>query len=207
MVKAIDDATVKSGSNASKNYGSREALWSKNKAANPNARNVSFMKFDLGNIETSKISQAILRVRGEDPLSTAGVISHVYGIMDDTWNENSIAWNTAPNLCESLGTVHSIKDNFIEGIGTSAKFLGHLTSSPTEELLQLDVTNFLRDHGDQLVSLLVTREVRWNGEDVDDDLGSLRMVSKEHPGGTGPKLVLFLDPLKAPGNHEKGGNK
>lgn len=190
---AIDDAMVKSGSNVNRNYGSSQNLWAKNEPTNASARNVSFLKFDLNSIDTSTIDQAILQVMGKDSLSSNGVVAHVYGIMDDSWEEETITWSNAPNLAESQGVVDGIEDNFIEGVGSSAKFVGHLTSSPVKEYLRLDVSDFLRDHGDQLVSLLVTREVRWDGENVDDDLGALQMASKEREDGVAPQLLLFLE--------------
>lgn len=206
IFSATDDAMVKSGSNVNTNYGGSQNLQVKSDPANPNARNVSFMKFDLGTTETNSIDQAILRVTGEDPLSPHGVIAHVYAVLDDSWDEDSITWNTAPNLGNSIGTVHGIEDNFVEGIGSTAKFVGHLTSSPTESLLQLDITDFVKDHGDQLISLLVTREVRWDGENVDDAVGSLQIASKERVGGTGPQLLLLLDIPPLPGDFNEDGS-
>ncbi|WP_218932004.1 CBM96 family carbohydrate-binding protein [Adhaeretor mobilis] len=203
---ATDDAMVKAGSNANSNFGTSDNLIVKNHPTNAGARNVSFMKFDLGATDTSLIDQAILQVTGEDAISSNGVISHVYGIMDDTWDEDSITWNTAPNLESSSGTVNGIEDNFVEGIGSSASFLGHLTSSSSEDLLQLDITEFLVDHGDQLISLLVAREVRWDGEDVDDSLGSLQIASKERAGNSGPQLLLFLDSTTQPGDFDLDGD-
>ena len=205
VLGATDDAMVKAGSNANTNYGGSDNLWVKNEPTSAGARNVSYMKFDLGAIDAGAIDQAVLRVTGEDALSPNGVITHVYGIVDDAWDEDTITWNTAPNLAPSVGVVDGIEDNFVTDIGASAEIVGHLTSSGEESILQLDVTDFVRNHQDQLVTLIVAREVRFDGENVDDDLGSLRIASKERSGSTGPELVLFVNDAVLPGDFNADG--
>ena len=191
LLTATDDAHVRSGVNVNTNYGTNDDLRAKNDPTNPNARSVAYLKFDLGSIDPSQIEQAVLQITGEDDRSD-GVITHVYGLTDDSWDEETITWNSAPNLADSLGAVDGIEDNFVEGIGDSAKFLGHLTSTSDERLLQLDVTALIKDHGDAFASLLIAREVRFDGENVDDDLGSLQLASKERVGDAGPQLKLRL---------------
>jgi hypothetical protein len=200
-----DDAMVKAGANADTNFGSSPNLYAKNSIANPAARNVSFIKFNAGSIATTEIEQAILTVDGENTGSASQVIAHVYGVTDDAWNEATINWNNAPNLIDSLGTaVDDISENFIEGIGTSASFVGHFTGVASTRDMSIDVTNFVRAHPDQEVTFLIAREVRFDGEDVDDALTSLRLSSKES-GASGPKLSLMLSALALPGDYDDNG--
>ena len=205
VLDVVEDTMVSAGANSNTNYGTSPDLSVRNSSTESNARDVSFMKFDLGSVSTASIDQAILQVTAEDTLSSNGVVTHVYGIMDDSWDESTMTWFSAPNLANSFGTVDGIEDNFIEDVGTTAHFLGHLTSSATEEILRLDISDFLRDHGDQLVSLLVTREVRWDGENVEYGVGSLHMASKESADSTGPQLLLFVNETPLPADFNEDG--
>jgi hypothetical protein len=204
---ATDDANVKAGLSGGNNYGASPNLYAKNEPTNPEARNVTFIKFDLGALDSAHVEQAVLRVFGEDDGSDplAHVIAHVYGIAGDAWDESTITWDNAPNLAASTGTVDSIDDNFIEGVGTTAAVLGHFTGTPTGREMLLDVTSFVRDHADQQLTFMIAREVRFNGENVIDDLTSLKLASKERGTDSGPQLLLSLDELALPGDFNGDG--
>jgi len=192
---ATDDALVKAGGNASKNYGTSPNLYAKNQPATAGARNVSFIKFDLGQLGTAGIDQAVLRVFGENQGSDPTVIAHVYGLASDQWSESTITWNNAPNLgaTQNLGQVNDISQNFIEDVGGTATVLGHFTGTQTPGELMLDVTSFVKDHPDKQLTFLVAREVRFDGENVDDALTSLKLASKERDASLGPQLLLSLN--------------
>ena len=202
---ATDDAMVKSGGNSSSNYGTSPNLYAKNDASNPAARNVSFIKFDMGLIGASAVEQAILRVAGENEGSDPTVITHVYGLLGDNWTEETIDWNNAPNLAESLITVNDISHNFVEGIGTTAQIVGHFTGSQTVRELMLDVTPFVQEHPDQQITFMIAREVRFDGENVDDALTSLRLASKEDGVDAGPQMILSLNDSALPGDFDFSG--
>lgn len=202
---ATDDAMVKAGANAGVNYGTSANLLAKNDPTNPNARNATFIQFDLGDVDVSDVNQAVLRVHGENLGSAAQVIAHVYGIVDDDWDESTIIWANAPNLAASVSNVSDIADNFIEEIGETATFVGHLTGRKPASDMMLDVTDFLREHPDQKVSFLVAREVRFEGENVDDDLTNLQLASKERLTNAGPQLLLFLATAPIPGDFDSSG--
>lgn len=203
---ATDDAMVKAGANAAANFGDGPNLYAKSEPVNPAARNVSFVKFNTGTIPASSIEQAILQVHGENAGSASQVIAHVYGLTNDAWNESTINWNNAPNLADSNGTaLDDISENFIEGIGASANFVGHFTGLATERDMAIDVTSFLRDHPDQEVTFLIAREVRFDDENVDDDLTSLQMASKERGAEPGPQLLLSLSASPLAGDYDRNG--
>ncbi|MBA4105965.1 MAG: hypothetical protein C0485_09420 [Pirellula sp.] len=202
---AIDDAMVKAGTNANGNFGTSPNLYAKNEPINAAARNVSFIKFDLGAIPIDSVEQAVLRLHGENDGSAAQVIAHVYGIVDDAWDESTITWSNAPNLADTAGPVNDISHNFIEGIGESATVLGHLTGTHTSRELMLDVTSFVREHPDQKLSILIAREVRFDGENVDDDLASLKLASKERGGEFVPQLLLSLNAMALPADFDGNG--
>lgn len=201
-----DDAMVKSGTNANANFGSSPNLFAKNDAVDPAARNVTFIKFDTGTLAKSSIENAILQVYGENTGTDAAVITHVYGIADDNWSESTITWNNAPNLKDSLGTaVDDISENFIDDVGNTAHILGHFTGIAASRTLSLDVSDFVRENPDRQVTFLIAREVRFDGENVDDALASLRLASKERGTDPGPQLLLMLDSTALPGDYDRNG--
>lgn len=203
---ATDDAMVKAGGNAASNYGNSPNLYAKNEPTNPAARNVSFIKFDTGSIAASTVEQAILQVHGLNAGSASQVLAHVYGLTDDAWTESTINWTNAPNLADSTTTqLDDISENFIEGIGTTASFVGHFTGTGTPRDLAIDVTSFVRNHPDQELTFLIAREVRFDGENVDDDLTSLRLASKERGTEPGPQLLLSLSAGALPGDYDRNG--
>lgn len=208
---ATDDAMVKSGSNAASNFGTSANLFAKNDPLNPAARNVSFIKFDMGDVGAAAVEQAILRVHGENDGSDATVITHVYGLLGDDWDEETITWNNAPNLRDSLGVVNNISHNFIEGIGTSADIVGHFTGTQTARELMLDVTPFVQAHPDEQITFLIAREVRFNAndvanaDDVDDALTSLKLESKDSLTDVGPQLILSLNGSALPADFNGDG--
>lgn len=202
---ATDDAMVKAGTNANANFGASSNLFAKNEPLNAAARNVSFTKFDLGSIPVDSVEQAVLRYYGENDGSADQVIAHVYGILDDAWSESTINWNNAPNLGAANGSISDVSQNFIEGIGDSVTVLGHLTGTQTARELMLDVTTFVREHPDQKLSILIAREVRFDGENVDDDLTSLKLASKERGGEYVPQLLLSLDASALPADFDGDG--
>jgi hypothetical protein len=202
---ATDDAMVKAGGNGDSNYGASANLYAKNDATNAAARNVTFMKFDMGAIGAESVEQAILRVHGENVGTDATVITHIYGLLGDDWDEASITWNNAPNLKDSLGTVNDISHNVVEGIGTTAEIVGHFTGVQTARELMFDVTPFVQSHPDQQITFLIAREVRFDGENVDDALTSLRLDSKESGADPGPQLILSLNSSPLPADFNGDG--
>lgn len=202
---ATDDAMVKSGGNSTINYGLSGNLYAKNDPTNAAARNATFIKFNLGQMQTAGVEQAVLKVFGENEGSADTVIAHVYGLTSDQWNELSINWSNAPNLAVSSGTIDRIGDNFIEDIGGSATVLGHLTGGQTAGDLMLDVTSFVKNHPDEEVTFLIARELRFIGDDFDDAETSLKLASNQRGANPGPQLLLSLGAAALPGDFD--GNR
>ncbi len=197
---------VKSGTNANSNFGTSPNLFAKNDAADPAARNVSFIKFNTGAINTDAVQQAILQVNGQNAGSASQVIGHVYAIDSNNWNEPTITWNNAPDLKDSLSAaVSSISDNFIDDIGNTAHFVGNLTGIASSRTLSIDVTDYVHDHPGQEITFLIAREVRFDGENVDDAITSLQMASKERGTSPGPQLLLTLGAAALPGDYDHNG--
>jgi len=203
---ATDDAMVKSGFNAGANFGDSVNLYAKNDAADPAARNVSFIKFDTGKIKTSEIEQAVFQVWGANVGTATEVIAHVYALTNDAWDEETITWDNAPNLKDSLGTsVDDISENFLEGVGTSAHIVGQFSGVASGRTTGIDVTDFLRDHPDQQITFLIARKVRFDGENVDDLYSALQLASKERGTNPGPQLLLSLSGRALAGDFDGNG--
>lgn len=201
---ATDDAMVKAANNSTKNYGSSDNLVVKNVTDTPNGRNVSFVKFDTSDVGESEVERAVLQLYGENLGTDEFATAHVYAVLTDTWDESTLTWDTAPNLGDPVGVADSISDNFIEGISETAEFVGHLTADQSFKLLSLDVTDVFAEHPNDEVTFLIAREVRFDGENVDESVSHLRFASKDRAGGFGPRLLLDLrDPL--PGDYNADG--
>lgn len=202
---AADDAMVKAANNSSKNYGSSDNLTVKNVADSPNGRNASLVKFDTASVGSSSVERAVLELYGENLGSDEFATAHVYGVLADDWDESTVHWDSVENLIDTQGVALNISDNFIAGINETAEFVGHLTVSQDFEKVSVDVTDFLLEHDDQEVTFLIAREVRFDGEDVDETASHLRFASKDRAGGFGPRLILELRDQLLPGDFNQDG--
>lgn len=191
---AIDDAMVKAGANSAKNFGASDSLLAKNDPKNASARNVSFVKFDLGGVRPQRIERAVLQMWGKNDGSAKTVITQVYGLVDDDWREQTITWENAPNLAAAAGPIEGIAQNFVEGVGDSAEIVGHFTGTKRSEpeRLMLDVTRYVQAHPDQRITFAIARQARFDGENVDDALGALHFQSKEGLPERGPTLIIAI---------------
>ena len=192
VLTPTDDAMVKAANNGNKNYGSSDNLTVKNVADSPNGRNVSFIRFDASDVGSSTVERAVLELHGENRGTDEYAIAHVYGVLGDGWDESTLTWNTATNLADTSGVANLIAHNFVEGINDTAEFVGHLTVDQDFQMVSVDVTDFLFAHPDDIVTFLIAREVRFDGENVDDSVSHLRFASKDRAGDFGPRLLLDL---------------
>lgn len=190
----INDATVRAGNNSSNNFGASENIFVRNVTAGPNGRSVGLMEFDISAIGNSNVRRAVLEVNGEVNEGSADyVTTHVFAVRGDSWVEGSINWNNVNNLLDSQGAATEIADNFVTAVGETAEFVGHLTFSQDSGPVAVDVSNFLTANpGESVLRLLIAREVRFDGENVDRSVGAVRFDSKDTTDGTGPQLFLEL---------------
>ncbi len=71
--------------------------------------------------------------------------------------------------------------------------------------MSIDVSDFVREHPDQQITFLIAREVRFDGENVDDALTSLNVAPKERGIDPGPQLFLTLSNFALPGDYDHNG--
>ena len=91
----VADAVVKSGTEKRTNFGNAKTMNVEMNASHANANQVSYIKFDLSNIDKEQINAAILRLSGKST-SEVPYHFHVYALDDNNWNENTINWRNAP---------------------------------------------------------------------------------------------------------------
>ena len=194
-----DDATVRAANNSNNNFGDSENVFVRNVAAAADAggRSVGLLQFDTSTVVNSQLNRAVVEVFGEVNEGNAdSVTTHLYAIRGaGDWDETTITWDQVDNLADSTGNVVNIADNFVTGVGVTAEFVGNLTFTQDREVVSVDITDFLLANPDLLggnLRLMVAREVRVDGEDIDRSFGAVRFDSKDDAAGTAPRLILEL---------------
>ena len=186
---ASDDAMVQDGTNRTSNFASNSVCLVKNNSTDASERSAAFLKFHLPTIYLPDLQFALLTVRASSINGGNLVQAHVYGITDNDWSQNSIAWSNAPNLRQNVAAGSNYINNFILGQGTGAQMVGQFVAGATPQDCMIDVTKFIREHPTNDLSFLLAREVRFSA-DVEDSDG-LSIVSKEGDANNGPRLLLI----------------
>ncbi len=188
-----DDATVRAGNNINNNSGASNNVFVRNVTDGPNGRAVGLLQFDTSGIGNSIVGRAVLEVFGEvNEGSADSVTTHVFAIRGDDWDEDTVTWNDVNNLLDSQGPATEIADNFVTGVSDTAEFVGHLTFTQDTETVSVDITDFVNANPSDELRLLVAREVRVDGENVDRSAGATRFDSKDNSSGNGPRLIVEL---------------
>ncbi|WP_372798291.1 DNRLRE domain-containing protein, partial [Pontiella sp.] len=195
IIDATEDASVVDGINAGTQYGSESTLLVRNDPTTANERKATFIKFDLPVYYPPDIQRAVLTFTGKSE-SNVLTQAHVYGLDDDSWSEDSLTWNNAPNLLKGAAAGNLIENRVVSGQGDSAFIQGQLVfpnDSNKEQII--DVTDFLRSQSNREVSFMITQDPRW---DValpslavgDTQPGGLEIKSIE--SGSAPRLKIVL---------------
>ena len=104
-VTVLEDAFVRGGESANVNYESdtgQPLLLVKISPSNDSFSRQTFLKFDVSNYST--ITSAILHVSGSQTNSGDSFNVSVSKVLDDTWSESTITWNTMPTVSDAIGT-------------------------------------------------------------------------------------------------------
>lgn len=98
----VGDTYIQGGFSAGKNYGSEESLLIKNMDADKNVTRQALLKYDLSGY-TGEVGSAKLRVyTAVADAPSVGI--QFYGIENDSWNEQSVTWNTKPEMEHDIGS-------------------------------------------------------------------------------------------------------
>src|SRR6185369_15941445 len=107
--------------------------------ASTTADEATYLKFSLGGMAKSTVSRAFLQLTGSNINDATSTTLHVYGLLNDSWDEATVNWNNAPDLAGA-------SDAKLANVGTDATPVGQLTWDNTAHEWGLDVTDFVRKH-------------------------------------------------------------
>lgn len=157
---AIEDAVVKGGKSSNKSFGTAKVMNVEMNASNADKNQVSYLKFDLSDLNKNTINAAVLKVYGKTSDQSPYRL-HVYALEDTSWNEQSLTWNSAPNL-----DTNQVR---IKDVGRSAHIAGEISFTSSEDYHMLDVTSILRKNKNKAITFVLVREVRQLGDDADNN--------------------------------------
>lgn len=201
VIPASQDGYVNQGSPTTSFNG--DELRVRNSGSAASGRDVTFLKFPVTGVDPGSLTHALLGITALDPAATsgtsAGIITHVYGVNDNAWSAGSITGNNAPNLGDPAAVISTIDDNYVTGLGTTAQIIGQFAATGTEQLLQVDVSRWVRERleaGASNLTFLIARQIRYDG-DV-DGTQSLAIRSAEYASGAfAPTLTIAAVPEPA----------
>jgi len=177
----VGDTCVTVGSKA--NHGTDPILKVSTHHAEQSKRNVALMRFNLPDKkpETRVLLSLSGRNAGRDPEKRE--ILHVYLLDDESWDEKTVTWETAPGVgkypkdgewlkTDGSGPMVAIEDNYGgvkpgTGLGLCGKFIGQLSfHKGSWQQMHLDVTRALEMNtfkkGKSSATFLIARIVRYD---------------------------------------------
>ena len=164
----IQDSYVRSGSNADTNFGQSNELEVREASAVNSVRE-SYLQFNLSSVEN--VESAVIRLYSTRDRSANITIS---GAGNSNWSENSITYNNAPSIGDSISTV----------------LLG-----PVNTWYEWDVTEYVKSNeGRSRVSFALQSESNSPrivfSSSEGDFAPELKILTKEPPSG-GPRIVTM----------------
>jgi autotransporter-associated beta strand protein len=164
------------------NYGALSTA-SVARSATTTADQATYLKFNLGANDKSKVSRAVLSLTGANAVDSTLATLHVYGILNDSWNELTINWSNAPDLAGA-------SDAKLANVGTDVFPVGQLTWNNAASEWGIDVTDFVRKHPNADLSFVVIREQRFTNDGA-GEIARIDLNTREAASGS-PKLALSL---------------
>lgn len=176
------DAMVAGGKYARKNFGRAKEMAVTLDAANPAQNKVTYLHFDLANIDPRKASRVILSAHGHLVSGDAPFRFHVYAIPSAGWDQRRLTWQNAPQL--------DAREALVLEAGRKAFLAGQLAMGREKQYHHLDVTELVREHGGQGITFVLVRETRHLGDD--EDKGSQALIGSRESRNP-PRLELWLE--------------
>ncbi|MGI8966927.1 MAG: DUF7594 domain-containing protein [Limisphaerales bacterium] len=198
IISASEDAQVKDGVNSGVNYGAATTMTARNDTATRDNRSAGLVKFQLPVLTRTNVQYAVLSLSASTVSATATAQAHVYGLDNNNWAQGTVTWTTAPNLLGNIAAGALIKNNFINDLGGTAHVVGQVVVSfPTASEKLIDVTDFIRNGTNSIVSFLTSQDPRWDTElpsqaSGDTQIDGVKIVTSDG-GSTGPRLRLVLN--------------
>ncbi|MGH9419099.1 MAG: DUF7594 domain-containing protein [Thermoanaerobaculia bacterium] len=102
-IPATADTYVRAGSFSAQNFGTAHTLLAKKGVADDDTRR-AYLTFDISAVGDG--DSVTLRLSGRLSSSAShNVVTTVYAVPDVAWDENSVTWNSRPDLGKVLGKV------------------------------------------------------------------------------------------------------
>ena len=181
---AISDASIRQGDFSAVNFGNKPTLHVA-RNINNSSNFISFIKFKVDKSIKDNCNKASLRMYGqrlsEYDYDEPSVV-RVYGLADDKWEETEITAANAPAINRTVSAVRS------GVISVESPPTGHLSFTKNAGFSEIDVTYFLKDHKDDVVTFLLIRELRWPGENT--DFAGAKITAREGDKEQVPRLQI-----------------
>jgi acetyl esterase/lipase len=164
-----------------------------------NGRKVCLVRIPIPENGSPNIHSIVLTVNAATSSGTDPVRAHVYGVVDNSWQESSATWaNTTSVLKQNIGAGNIILNNVVAGQGGGTQMLGQIVvDSPTASARSLDVTDFAKSRSDGFASFLIVQDHRWDIAQpalTTGDTQPAGLLIESRESSTAPRLVaLSLD--------------
>jgi hypothetical protein len=181
----VADAFVSGGKNSSLNFGTAKQLAVQLDAAHPENNQVAYIHFDLSKAHPNLAKKVIVGVSGASDKNVRPFRLHVYGIPDARWEQQTLNWQNAPLLDKN--------EALIKGVGEKAFVAGELAFDGKESYHQLDITEMVKRHVKQGLTLVFVRETRQLGDDEDK---GRKVLIGSMGGQNKPRLEIWAETSK-----------
>ncbi|PAU38741.1 hypothetical protein CKF94_04960 [Vibrio coralliilyticus] len=151
-LEAVEDATIRGGSHADKNFGADSSLIVKRDNADSNGfYRKALLKFYVGNKPEQAFSKATLRmylIGTNSGVGETGRDLTVYSLSSNDWSEEEVTWNTVPKILTE-GTTATIR------------------KSDVGKWVEWDVTDLINAEPNELYLSLLLDDLGSYGQQVD----------------------------------------
>ena len=170
----VADASVAGGKNASLNFGKAKQLAVQLDAATPENNEVAYLHFDLSKNNLATAKKIIVSLSGATDQNKGPYRLHVYGIPGPKWEQQQLNWSNAPLLDKN--------EALIKSVGEKAFVAGEIAFDGKEKYHRLDITEMVKKHVKEGLTLVLVRETRQLGDDEDKGrkvlISSMEAVNK-----------------------------
>lgn len=177
ILKAVSDGLIDNGKPDDNTKDTKNALLKPKANASGSTARIAYIKFDKSAI-SGDVTKAVLQLSITFGSGSTSADYNVYGLQEDSWTEAAVNWSNTPN--------HEETGSKAKG---DAELLGTLNLQTTDaeratvKKYNLDVTNFVKNHKDNVLSFMVLDE---KGQDVNINIRAYDHKTE----GDRPTLIL-----------------
>ena len=161
-----------------------------------NGRKACLIKIPVPENGSPNLHSILLTLHAATSAGTDPVRAHVYGVVDNSWQEASATWaNATAVLKQNIGAGNAIANNCVAGQGAGTLMLGQIVvDSPTASARSLDVTEFAKSRSDGFASFLIVQDHRWDIAQpalTPGDTQPAGLIIQSRESATAPRLVAL----------------